>query len=117
MDSRKPVIEALVKIEKAISNLIRNFPHQAPKAAWLPISSAPKDGTEILVCRTTRHDGSYMFEDKESLGIWCHRAAWWCDEENRDDGEWIVYNNMVQDPKPFFEPTHWMPLPPPPPPA
>jgi len=58
---------------------------------WQPISSAPKDGTEIL-----GYDGVTMENIKWRLGLWV--TSWGHDEQYSLDGE----------------PTHWMPLPPPP---
>lgn len=54
----------------------------ADEAAWLPIESAPKDGTQILA-----FDGQY-----QELVTW-ERGLWWC------------------DPGLTFSPTHWQPLP------
>ena len=70
-----------------------------------PIETAPKDGTHALICRATDADGKPM---GESFGLFVQRAAWW-------EGEgWVVYCSMVQEPTCFFEPTHWMEIPPPP---
>ena len=56
---------------------------------WLPIDSAPKDGTNILVaCRDTPEAG---------IAYWSRRG--WLDIE--DDEGWCE----------GFGPTHWMPLP------
>ena len=71
---------------------------------WQPIETAPKDGTEILLCQATDADGDPMSD--ESWGISVQVAAWWEGERN-----WIVYCSMVRDPSLHFTPTHWMPLP------
>ena len=76
---------------------------------WRDISTAPRDATEVLICKATNADGKPI--DKETFGLFVHRAAWWADEEG-NYGEWVVYNNFNDD-APFFEPTHWMPIPPP----
>ena len=47
-----------------------------------------------------------------SFGYFVQRAAWWT-ETGGSNGEWIVYDDNFDEP-PFFEPTHWMPIPPPP---
>lgn len=72
---------------------------------WLPIDTAPKDGTSILICRAYDADGRIMTGD--SFGLFVHRAAWWGNGVG-----WTVYNSMTLDPTAFFEPTHWMPIPP-----
>jgi len=73
---------------------------------WKPIETAPKDATRILVCKADDADGKPM---GESFGLFVQRAAWW-------EGEgWVVYCSLVRDPTCFFEPTHWMEIPPPPP--
>lgn len=113
--SKKPTLLRLVDLQKSLSSIIEQFPNEQIEKGWLPIETAPRDGTYILVCCTRRHDGSYMFDDGDysSFGIWVHRACWWAGE-NGGNGEWIVYNSMVQEPRCHFEPTHWMPIPAPP---
>ncbi len=60
---------------------------------WQPISTAPKDGTRILVCRpkgfSVNRVGVDMFMECGGRKSWIHS------EDN-------------------FQPTHWMPLPEPP---
>ena len=73
--------------------------------AWQPIETAPKDGSEILLCRAIDADKKPM---GDSFGLFVQRAAWWASEG------WIVYCSMIQEPRCFFEPTHWMPIPAPP---
>ena len=72
---------------------------------WQPIETAPKDGTQILLCRAFDADGNRI----EPLGIFAQCAQWWGIEEG-----WVVYCSMVREPLLHFEPTHWMPLPQPP---
>lgn len=74
---------------------------------WKPISTAPKDGTEILLCRRLDADGQPIVG--KAFGIFCQVAAWWGEPER-----WVIYCSMVRDPSLHFEPTHWMPLPEPP---
>ena len=62
---------------------------------WKPIETAPKDGTEILVCGFA------------SRGYYVTTAKW--------HGEWMLFNadddaHTVES----FDHTHWMPLPSPP---
>lgn len=78
-------------------------------AGWQPIETAPKDGTQVLLCQATDAGGNPI----EPLGIFCQVAAWWQEEEDPNEpGEWIVYCSIPAEPKLFFDPTHWMPLPP-----
>ena len=79
--------------------------------SWKPIDTAPKDGTEILVCRATNADGKPIHV--EAFGIFCQVASWWS-EENDGTGEWIVYMSQPLEKPVHFKPTHWMPLPAPP---
>lgn len=72
---------------------------------WQPIGTAPKDGTEILLCRAIDADGKPISDD--AWGVFVQVAAWWGD----GDGEWIVYCSLIQEPRLHFEPTHWTPLP------
>jgi hypothetical protein len=70
---------------------------------WQPIETAPKDGTEILLCRAVDADGHSI--TGKSFGVFCQVAAWWGTER------WVVYCSLIHDPSLHFEPTHWMPLP------
>lgn len=74
---------------------------------WYPIKTAPKDGTEILLCQATNADKKPI---TDAFGIFCQVAAWWADE-NGGNGEWIVYCSLSQEPRLHFEPTHWARLP------
>lgn len=76
------------------------------KQQWQDISTAPKDGTQILLCKRTK--------DGKPLDIFAQCAAWWSDENGSGQGDWVVYCSLVTEPRLFFEPTHWMPLPAPP---
>lgn len=67
--------------------------------AWRPIETAPRDGTEVLVCRTYAHNRPE------------YAVAAWNGEEWRDMGD-IGWAGMHGDEG--NQPTHWMPLPPPP---
>jgi hypothetical protein len=72
---------------------------------WEPIYTAPKNGTEILICQATDADGKPIGPD--IFGLFVHRASWWGEDEG-----WIVYNSQVCEQSAFFDPTHWMPIPP-----
>lgn len=61
---------------------------------WLDISTAPRDGTEILVVFST--------------GVMAVRR-WHRDLRSKAGGYWVSGNYRF-----FAEPTHWMPLPDPP---
>ena len=73
---------------------------------WQPIENAPKDGTEIMLCRYT--DRNLYFVSIGTFGT----------ARMQDDGyianagkpTWLQYNKIHIAPTP----THWMPLPPPP---
>jgi hypothetical protein len=66
------------------------------KTGWLPIESAPRDGTRILA-----------YEDGN------HYALEWCQEfPEPDGGYWKCFCGQYVTITP--EPTHWMPLPAPP---
>lgn len=75
---------------------------------WQSIETAPKDGTAILVCQATDADGKPIIEN---FGLFVQCVSWW---GGKDDGEWVVYCSMPDDPQCFFIPTHWMPIPDPP---
>lgn len=61
----------------------------APAVAWQDISTAPKDGTEVLIC------GSDVYGD-----MWMAVAGYFNDDWREDPGD-----------DAYWFPTHWMPLP------
>ena len=85
---------------------------------WLPIESAPKDGTEILVyfdfaTVSIVHIAWYRSkEDWETSGQFC--GGW--DSLEEWEGWWSYTRTSVAQEKleGFRIPTHWMPLPAPP---
>lgn len=74
--------------------------------AWQDISTAPKDGTRVLVWSAAAQQ-AYV-------------AAWMTALEDRDDSTWIFARDLnFADPSRAIafavaKPTHWMPLPKPP---
>lgn len=79
---------------------------------WLPIETAPRDGTAILVMRNT-WPGTKTGRAENCNGHNTYVAEWWgC--EYKGMGDWMCYMDAVEDPKCPINPTHWMPLPPPP---
>ena len=65
---------------------------------WLPIETAPRDGTPILIFEPDE-------DCKPETGM---DVIWW--EGSREEGCWL-FGNCDEYMRPF---THWMPLPPPP---
>jgi hypothetical protein len=59
---------------------------------WKPISTAPRDGTSILIW------------DAESLEMF---IAYWNESADPEPAFWVARCDMQS----IFEPTHWMPLP------
>ena len=76
----------------------------SPLSAWQPISSAPKDGTRIMVyaCAHNRHwfGSGYYFKGVPGDGEGWIAHSFYTAPENDSSGS--------------FQPTHWMPLPAPP---
>lgn len=80
-------------------------------ADWKTIDSAPLDGTSILVMRNNAPGLPGGVADK----CWSGNTAvaeWW--DDSGEEGEWVCYMHMVEEPRLHFDPTHWMPLPEPP---
>lgn len=69
---------------------------------WLPIETAPKDEPVLLFGMTV--PGSKMVRFKKPVVF----SGYWSDI----DGIWCAHGSHWNGP--FFEPTHWMPLPEPP---
>lgn len=75
---------------------------------WMPIETAPLDGTAVLVMRDI-WPGTDSGRAEECNGQNTYVAQWW------DGDGWVVcYMDQVCDPACQITPTHWMPLPPPP---
>jgi hypothetical protein len=79
-----------------IANLLRSADSRSAASAWQDISTAPKDGTLVLICGNG--DAGYYVADAKYDG------RYWC-LFNVDADDWT---------EPCFAPTHWMPLPAPP---
>jgi hypothetical protein len=73
---------------------------------WLPIASAPKDGSDIIV-------------GFNSGSVWIVHVAWWRDPDADlgdapdDEGWWSYIRGSVSQEMldGHRTPTHWMPLP------
>jgi hypothetical protein len=69
---------------------------------WHDISTAPKDGTVVLVCN--------------EWGTWAAKYEEYCQSGFRPENPWFVMmlNMKHMSNAPNYRPTHWMPLPSPP---
>ena len=101
-------------------NAIRDIAHAAlasPKGeAWRPIETAPKDGTEILLCRPSDYDACVgKFTDLDEFLTKHERETVDYDDDALYSKDWWCYDQTglvrLEDDVP---PTHWMPLPSPP---
>ena len=80
---------------------------------WQPIETAPKDGTGVLV-HNNYAPGLASGKSESCDDINTVVAAWWANEDDKENGEWMCYMDSPCEPECPFEPTHWMPLPEPP---
>lgn len=64
--------------------------HQKSQATWLPIESAPKDGSELLVTSPMWYRPCFCF--------WWNQVGQWYDLKSREPH--------------VTPPTHWLPIPP-----
>jgi hypothetical protein len=94
---RKPTdVDAVIAEAAAEITRLRKERDEARAAlTWQPIETAPKDGTEILVCGPDKNGGLY-------------RAV------QRWPENWGLYWPVTYMAYAAGEPAHWMPLPPPP---
>ncbi len=76
---------------------------------WRTIDTAPRDGTAVLL-HDNEAPGLPGGKTTECAGFDTAVAAWWSEEGQ--EGEWVVYLDLVEEPRLHFSPTHWMPLPP-----
>lgn len=74
---------------------------------WIPIESAPKDGTRIILARigATEAAPEFGIEYAPPHVWWCCSGAWSSKYRNWNDGV---------EPCGLASPSHWMPLPEPP---
>ena len=68
---------------------------------WQPIETAPRDQALILFGSQRPHDMVFMAGPSVFAGYW-----------DIIDGAWCATGSTWAGP--FYDPTHWMPLPPPP---
>lgn len=86
--------------------------HEVYAPKWLPIESAPKDGSHVIVCKIgLTHDvqgetlGSERWEEVVFNSDPTIESVWWASSARFKDGKWRWSNETL------VEPTHWMPLP------
>lgn len=91
----------LPKIDGTHIETIRQAITSDPVAGWMPIDSAPKDGTEVLVFNTAEGDCGYCTEPLQ-IGI-----AYWGKSPSKQ--AWC--STVCCDGVSCFKPTHWQPLP------
>lgn len=89
---------------------------------WLPIESAPRDGTDIILGAGVQTFRDQPVPDRVTVGHWtteeeCRILVGDCSGECRcpeydyDDPSWLSLDGGFTAEN---APTHWMPLPPPP---
>ena len=88
--------------DKMIPEMAMKYAQAAWQAArerqWMPIESAPKDGTQIL-----------SFAEWEGITVcsWLECSEIW---EEKNKYGWVKYYDTNQMSYEVFQPTHWMPL-------
>lgn len=78
---------------------------------WQPISTAPKDGTRILIVRV--EDDGKVYDEME-ITEWCSM-----EQSHFEETEGGLFRKVIDEPLEFWNgnghrATHWMPLPDPP---
>lgn len=71
---------------------------------WLPIESAPKDGSYCLLF----FDDCPVWDGNMEVGMWCGDCWWGCGGPNGNTELGLFSSHHGENP------THWMPLPEPP---
>lgn len=82
-----------------------NHPNRSKKPKWLPIETAPRDGTWVLLAGGRMDDGWYgsLDEPPVAVGFFVGVGGAWA--VANWDGDWRTF---------YEQPTHWTPLPAPP---
>lgn len=87
----------------------------APQAVgWMDISTAPKDGAEIILRRGARITAGHWMDEKEVLGSEFHNNGTYLGEYPTGEvheARWLSWDGGFTAEEP---PTHWQPLPAPP---
>ena len=79
---------------------------------WQQIDTAPKDGTEILLCRGARVTAGQWLAWTDTVDEFHGATGVYLGQSVQDSGEcWMTLDGGFTDDDP---PTHWMPLPAPP---
>jgi len=73
---------------------------------WMPIESAPKDGTYVLIADDSHVTVGKYHEDKGEHLVAAEQPYW-------EPYDWSYWDRWQTDDS-WFLPTHWMPLPAPP---
>lgn len=97
-----PNIEHLSMEEQAFYRMMVDYaaspsPPAGMSAPWQDISTAPKDGTRVLLFYPSVYE-----DDQQAVG--------WYERDLRDGPRWMDH----ADAKDYEQPTHWMPRPAPP---
>jgi hypothetical protein len=76
---------------------------------WLPIETAPKDGTEIILARGPRVTSGSWYEEEPYIKERRDMDGNYIDQDESDGlAFWMSADGGFADDEP---PTHWMPLP------
>lgn len=79
---------------------------QPPAPEWQPIETAPKDGTNILICGGTFDSDDESYGDMPYPGV---SVAYW--DQRRLSPHWHGETRDAHDSWFVHKPTHWMPVP------
>ncbi len=92
--------------ERAMFHMVWQAARAAPATAWLPIESAPRDGTHIYAIAVSNSSG-FGWPFVGAAKVHAQTVVHWF-------GAAFYPSQCEQDQKFPFPATHWMPLPPPP---
>ena len=100
------MVDSVNQTNQAMGNMLNEFEAKIKGNVWMPIETAPKDGSQILIFEKR----VYKLDDEEIFIARWEKGTCWASNDFRDYIGWHIGSNDEIDCW-AENPTHWMPLP------